>query len=86
MMSISRWREASRKVIAEVLQEHGMKCYAEYKKALHDAYPFGMRQYHPYKIWCQEQKKALMMHPECPLHEDIYETPLLDWAWLEEKE
>lgn len=24
------------------------------KKALHDAYPFGARAHHPYKIWCDE--------------------------------
>jgi len=29
------------------------------KKVLQDAYPFGVRQYHPYKIWLDEQRKAL---------------------------
>lgn len=29
------------------------------KKVLRGAYPFGVRQYHPYKIWLDEQRKAL---------------------------
>jgi hypothetical protein len=30
------------------------KSDAEVKKALFDAYPFGERKYHPYKIWLDE--------------------------------
>lgn len=29
------------------------------KKAIRDAYPFGIRENHPYQIWLSEQKKAL---------------------------
>jgi hypothetical protein len=29
----------------------------EIRKALHDAYPFGPREYHPYKIWLDEIKR-----------------------------
>lgn len=29
------------------------------KKVLQAAYPFGMRQYHPYEMWLSEQRKAL---------------------------
>lgn len=31
----------------------------ERKKAIFDAYPFGPRQYHPYKMWCRAQKEYL---------------------------
>lgn len=31
----------------------------EKKKAIDAAYPFGPRQYHPYKIWLKRRKEAL---------------------------
>lgn len=33
--------------------------FADRKKAIHDAYPFGMREYHPYKMWCKAQREYL---------------------------
>ncbi len=30
---------------------------AERKKAIFDAYPYGERQYHPYKAWCKAQRE-----------------------------
>jgi murein L,D-transpeptidase YafK len=56
---ISRWRTRAREVIAEVEQEHRNATLAEFKAALKAAYPFGQRQYGPYKIWCQEQRYAI---------------------------
>ena len=29
------------------------------KKAIFDAYPFGPRQYHPYRMWCRAQREYL---------------------------
>jgi len=31
----------------------------EARKLVKDAYPFGMREYTPYKIWCEEVRKAI---------------------------
>jgi hypothetical protein len=37
-----------------VLAETAGKPEAEIRKALFDAYPYGERRYHPYKIWLSE--------------------------------
>lgn len=53
------WRDHSRRVISEVVRKSGWKTEQELRKALREAYPFGMRQYHPYKVWCDEVKKQM---------------------------
>ena len=50
------WRDIARPVIANVLKENEGKDEKEIRKALRDAYPFGERLHHPYKIWCDEIK------------------------------
>lgn len=50
----SHWREQARDVIRKVLTENEGKSDKEIRKALREAYPFGERQYHPYKIWLDE--------------------------------
>jgi hypothetical protein len=48
------WRDSARPIIARVLSETAGKPEAEIRKALFDAYPYGPRKYHPYKIWLHE--------------------------------
>jgi hypothetical protein len=62
----SRWRRISVKVIAPLEAKYRNQTYAEFKRALSDAYPFGVRSNYPYKIWCQEQRYALRRHPQSP--------------------
>lgn len=62
----SRWRRISIKTITPIEAEYKNRTYAEFKRALSDAYPFGERSNHPYKIWCQEQRDALRRHPQSP--------------------
>jgi hypothetical protein len=50
------WRDLARPIIAEVLRNNEGKDESEIKKALKEAYPFGQREYHPYKIWLDEIK------------------------------
>lgn len=50
------WRDIARPIIAKVLAENEGKTEQEKRKALKDAYPFGARQWHPYKIWLSEIK------------------------------
>jgi len=50
------WRDIARPIIARVLAENEGKTEQEKRKALKDAYPFGARQWHPYKIWLSEIK------------------------------
>lgn len=60
------WRERSRDVIQQVLLEHEAQAAlldkpinkAALLKAISNAYPFGPRQYHPYKQWLDEVKAA----------------------------
>lgn len=57
-MSQSNWRRVSREVIDRVVAEHKANG-GDLKKMIDAAYPFGQRQYHPYKIWLSERKAAL---------------------------
>lgn len=50
------WRDIARPIIQNVLTENAGKSEREIKKALKEAYPFGQRCYHPYKIWLDEIK------------------------------
>lgn len=52
----SNWRKYARKVIYKVLEETNGQTEKEITKALREAYPFGERARHPYKIWLDEIK------------------------------
>lgn len=60
MAIVSPWRRQAQRVIARVLEGlpagYSMK---EARAALRAAYPFGERSMHPYRIWCDEVRKAL---------------------------
>jgi len=51
------WREHARPIIAKVLADNKDKTEKEIKKSLQNAYPYGERALHPYKIWCDEIKR-----------------------------
>ena len=55
------WRERAQRVIGEVRAAHPDAAGPELRRLLRDAYPFGQRQFHPYKIWCDEVRRALGM-------------------------
>ncbi len=50
----SSWRAYCAPIITRVLEETKGKDEKEIRKALKEAYPFGEREYHPYKIWLDE--------------------------------
>ncbi len=50
----SYWRQQCAPIVARVLAENAGKSEAEVRAALRDAYPFGPRLYHPYRIWLDE--------------------------------
>jgi hypothetical protein len=54
----SHWRKTAAEVISEVLDQCGDVVTDEDRKAmrarLREAYPFGEKKYHPYKIWLDE--------------------------------
>jgi hypothetical protein len=51
------WRDNCRPIIARVLTENAGKTETEIRGALYDAYPYGQRKYHPYRIWLDEIKR-----------------------------
>lgn len=53
------WREHATPIIRRVIAETGTDDEKALRKALREAYPFGERQYHPYKIWCDEVRRQL---------------------------
>ncbi len=50
------WRDGCKEIIYNTLKDNEGKTEREIRKALREAYPFGERQYHPYKVWCDEIK------------------------------
>lgn len=54
------WSDRARPVIEDTLAALPVGATEkECRRALRDAYPFGPREHHPYKVWCAECKKAL---------------------------
>lgn len=51
------WRDEAAPIIYKVLQETKGKPEKEIRQALREAYPFGARKWHPYKIWLSEISK-----------------------------
>lgn len=51
------WRDKARPIIAKVLLEMRGHSPEEIDDAIFAAYPFGIRRYHPYKIWLDEVKR-----------------------------
>jgi hypothetical protein len=54
---MSTWRERATPIIEDVLRITAGQDEKAIRVALRDAYPFGPRQYHPYRIWCDEVKR-----------------------------
>ncbi len=50
------WRDSVKPIIHSVLERTKGMSESEIRKALFEAYPFGERKYHPYKIWLDEIK------------------------------
>jgi hypothetical protein len=67
---MSYWRQEAQHHIWEALRENNINITdnlsnapeekkREVKRIFKNAYPFGVRKHHPYKIWCEEQRKTL---------------------------
>lgn len=58
------WRQQANAVILPALRKLPIDMpLREKRKALNALYPFGIRQYHPYKIWLSALKEALREPP-----------------------
>lgn len=51
------WRETAAPIIAHVLAETAGQEERVIRRALRDAYPFGQRAMHPYRVWCDEVQR-----------------------------
>jgi hypothetical protein len=52
-------RDRVRPIIAAVIDEHGVGDMPLLREKLREAFPFGERKYHPYKIWLDEIRVQL---------------------------
>lgn len=59
---MSRWRDHSRQIMTRLIEQGQRegKTPAEILKAIDDAYPFGTRELHPYKMWLKERREAML--------------------------
>ena len=48
------WRDHAAPIIAAVILENYGQTEKEIRAILRDHYPFGQREHHPYRIWCDE--------------------------------
>ena len=58
------WRDKARPIIAKVIADVGTSDMSRLRRALREAYPWGPREYHPYKIWCDEIRVQLGTKPK----------------------
>jgi hypothetical protein len=56
---VTTWREQARPIIAAVIARFNGEDSSALRSALRAAYPFGPREYHPYKIWLSEIRRQL---------------------------
>jgi len=57
------WYQKAQSVIADVHKSLPKDAsLTDRGKALRDAYPFGQRRYHPYKMWCKAQREYLALY------------------------
>ena len=74
-----KWRDHARPIIAEVIGRVGTADLKALRKALREAYPFGVRNYHPYRIWLDEIKVQLGTKPKTGKYAEPPEPrPLFD--------
>lgn len=53
------WRAKAKAVIRQVMADHPKAEPKELRRLISEAYPFGERKYHPYKIWLDEVNRQL---------------------------
>jgi hypothetical protein len=53
------WQQVASPIIMRVIAECGTADMNLLRRKLRQAYPFGERKYHPYKIWCDEVRSQL---------------------------
>jgi hypothetical protein len=76
-MSDGYWRPKARAAIELAHATVPLGASFKERMAIIDAaYPFDVRQYHPYKIWLAERRKYMAMHDGRPNPERLPMSPL----------
>ena len=78
VMASRTWRERARPIIARVLKETQGQDEMVVRRALRDAYPFGQRQYWPYKAWLDEIQRQRGLKKPKPKEEDPRQGQLFE--------
>lgn len=74
------WRSKAAPIIRRVIEVHGRKDTPELRRALRDAYPFGLMKHHPYKVWRAEVRRQLNTRPrqtKAQIEADLFFQPPL---------
>lgn len=84
--SNSTWRNAAAPIIARTIKQVGTDDMPALRRALREAYPWGERRLHPYKIWCDEIRRQLAVgsgarhcrrpEPVAPGQIDLFSTAM----------
>ena len=61
------WRDKASAVIQQVIQQNPGADEKTLRTLISQAYPYGQREHHPYKIWLDEVKKAMARTFPSPL-------------------
>ena len=59
MAKKSDWRRYANAIIVKIIRDNMGLEEKELRKKISDAYPWGERAMHPYKIWCSEVASCL---------------------------
>ena len=63
-MKHSKWCNISRLVIQQLISENPGCTVDEMRKLVSEAYPFGQRAMHPYKVWLSTVREILGPSPK----------------------
>lgn len=67
------WRDRAAPIIAEVIRSVGKSDLKRLRAALRAAYPWGLRENHPYKIWCSEVRSQVgKQHKPDPRQKELF--------------
>ncbi len=55
------WRTTARAVLNRIVQQAADQQWTrqQFDTAVFDRYPFGVREFHPYRVWCEERHHAI---------------------------
>lgn len=84
MSNDSYWRMKARPIIDKVLADTKGQDEKVICNAIRDAYPFGERRYHPYKIWCDEVRRQRGLKGEAQMQKlsKLRQARLAEWETL----